>query len=82
MNQDRSVSILVYRGSYRKPKELSAFMYANLAAIRHLAILWRREIGEGKRNNLVQCFWRQECVCVLYIASVFTSCYHLLIACC
>jgi len=38
MNQDRSARILVYRGSYRKPKELSAFMYANLAVMRHLAI--------------------------------------------
>jgi hypothetical protein len=41
-----------------------------------------KKVMKEKRNNLVQCFGRHECVCVLYIASVFTSCYHLLIACC
>jgi hypothetical protein len=38
MNQDRSVRILVYGGSYGKAKELSAFMYADLAAMRHRAL--------------------------------------------
>lgn len=65
MNQDLSLGILVYRSSYTKPKELPAFMYANLEAMHHLAVFWRKESGERKRNNLVQCFWRQECVCLI-----------------
>ena len=52
-------------------KRMAEFMYANLEAMRHLAVFWRQESGEGKRNNLVQSFWRQECVCVIYCLNVY-----------